>query len=98
MKLKYLPEWTAARRRVAGRYNELLRGIPGIVTPVEAEGREHVYHLYVIRHDDRDGLAAWLKENGIGSAIQYPVALPFLPAYARFGLMTWSFMTPNMRC
>ena len=93
VKLKYLPEWTASRRRVAARYTELLTGIPGITTPVEAEGREHVFHLYVIRHEDRDGLVRYLGGKGIGTAIQYPIALPFLPAYARFNHVPADFPT-----
>jgi dTDP-4-amino-4,6-dideoxygalactose transaminase len=40
---------------------------------VEAPGRGHVYHLYVVRTPERDRLAALLKERGIGTAIHYPV-------------------------
>jgi len=83
VKLRRLPEWTAIRRQKAARYNELLAGIAALDTPVEAEGREHVYHLYVIRHEKRDELARALKEDGIQTMINYPVALPFLPAYSR---------------
>ena len=49
VKLPHLPAWTEARRRVAARYDELLSGVGDIVTPKVAPGREHVYHLYVIR-------------------------------------------------
>jgi dTDP-4-amino-4,6-dideoxygalactose transaminase len=44
-----------------------------------------VYHLYVIRHDDRDGLANHLRSRGVQTGIHYPVALPFLEAYAYLG-------------
>jgi dTDP-4-amino-4,6-dideoxygalactose transaminase len=85
VKLPHLPAWTARRRTIAARYDELLSGIQGIATPIEAEGREHVYHLYVIEADDRDGLALALKARGIPTVVNYRRALPFLPAYARLG-------------
>jgi dTDP-4-amino-4,6-dideoxygalactose transaminase len=44
-----------------------------------------VYHLYVIRHDQRQELANHLKARGIQTGINYPVALPFLKAYAYLG-------------
>ena len=83
VKLPHLPAWTEGRQRVARRYDELLSGIPGIQTPQVATGREHVYHLYVVQHERRDELAAALNARNIQTAINYPVALPFLPAYAR---------------
>lgn len=84
VKLKYLRQWTARRQEVARRYDALLAGIPGITTPKVAEGRDGVWHLYVIQHEQRDGLAKYLAAEGIQTVINYPVALPFLPAYRRF--------------
>jgi dTDP-4-amino-4,6-dideoxygalactose transaminase len=84
VKLPRLASWTQRRREIAAHYNRLLAGIPGLVTPVESEGREHVYHLYVVRHERRDELARHLAARGIQTVINYPVALPFLPAYRRF--------------
>jgi len=84
VKLDHLAAWTQRRREVAAAYDHLLAEIPGVVTPFVAPGREHVYHLYVIQHPRRDALAAHLKANGIQTVINYPIALPFLPAYARF--------------
>ena len=52
--------------------------------PQVAADRTHVYHLYTIRHSRRDALAAHLNANGVQTAINYPTALPFLAAYARF--------------
>jgi dTDP-4-amino-4,6-dideoxygalactose transaminase len=85
VKLRNLQSWTRTRQELAVAYDAALGNIPGIVIPVAAEGREHVYHLYVVRHPERDRLAAHLKENGIQTVISYPVSLPFLPAYSRFG-------------
>src|SRR5467141_356014 len=55
-KLPHLPAWTAARRRVAARYNELLTGIDGLATPKVGGDRSHVYHLYIVTTDKRDSL------------------------------------------
>ena len=82
VKLPHLPAWTAARRRVAARYDELLRGVGDLVLPKIAPGRDHVYHLYVIRTARRDALKKHLAEAGIATVLNYPKALPFYPAYA----------------
>lgn len=85
VKLPHLAEWTDRRREVAKRYNQLLADVPGIVIPTEEAGRKHVYHLYVIEADDRDGLAAALKTRGVPTVVNYKCALPFLPCYAHLG-------------
>ncbi len=81
VKLKYLEEWTKARRNVAHKYNELFKNNNNIITPFEADYKKAVYHLYVIRTEKRDKLQAFLKENNIASGIHYPIALPNLTAY-----------------
>lgn len=81
VKLNQLPRWTIQRQQVAKRYSELLANVPGITTPVEKTGREHVWHHYVIQHEQRDQLAGHLLRDQIHTSINYPVALPFLPAY-----------------
>jgi dTDP-4-amino-4,6-dideoxygalactose transaminase len=83
VKLDHLPAWTSSRQKIAAQYNNLLSGISAITTPMVAEGSEHVYHLYVIRHEKRGELAKILNARGIQTVINYPVALPFLPAYQR---------------
>ena len=84
-KLPHLKRWTAVRQALAIRYGAALRGVPGVVAPHVAPGREHVWHLYVIQHERRDALQAWLGARSIQTAVNYPVALPFLPAYRRLG-------------
>jgi dTDP-4-amino-4,6-dideoxygalactose transaminase len=72
-KLKHLDAWNAARRQHAQLYNELLACSP-VVTPTEADYAESVYHLYVIRVQDRDGLRAYLHDQGIAPGfIEYVV-------------------------
>ena len=85
VKLPHLPAWTQARRRVAARYDELLKGVGDLVTPKVAADRDHVYHLYVIRTEKRDALKKHLADAGIATVLNYPKALPFYPAYAYLG-------------
>jgi dTDP-4-amino-4,6-dideoxygalactose transaminase len=85
VKLRHLEAWTRIRRALASRYDQALGKITDLQTPFAAADREHVYHLYVVRHPKRDDLAASLKAQGVQTAINYPIALPFLPAYARLG-------------
>jgi dTDP-4-amino-4,6-dideoxygalactose transaminase len=85
VKLPHLAGWTRRRQELAASYETLLQGIDGLCLPVTAQGREHVFHLYVIQHEKRDALASHLNSVGIQTVISYPTALPFLPAYARFG-------------
>jgi dTDP-4-amino-4,6-dideoxygalactose transaminase len=81
-KLPHLPAWTDARRRVAERYNGLLNGSGDVVVPAIANGRDHVYHLYVIRTERRDALKRHLGDAGVATVLNYPKALPFYAAYA----------------
>jgi dTDP-4-amino-4,6-dideoxygalactose transaminase len=85
VKLPHLAGWTRRRQELAATYQELLQGIDGLGLPLTAQGREHVFHLFVIQHEKRDALARHLNGLGIQTVISYPTALPFLPAYARFG-------------
>ena len=83
VKLPHLKEWTLNRKKVAKRYTELLKNIPKLTLPFEQPNTSHVWHLYVIQHPERDRLAAFLKENGVQTVINYPICLPLLPAYKR---------------
>jgi dTDP-4-amino-4,6-dideoxygalactose transaminase len=80
VKLPHLPGWNQRRRELAALYNDLLRST-GLALPIEPPGYAHVYHQYVIRHPERDGLRMHLKEQGIGSLIHYPLPIHLQPAY-----------------
>ncbi|MET3334537.1 MULTISPECIES: DegT/DnrJ/EryC1/StrS family aminotransferase [Bradyrhizobium] len=84
-KLRHLQAWTKARQDAAAVYDAGLNQLEGVEVPRVAPGRTHVYHLYTIKHRKRDALAAYLAENGVQTAINYPTALPLLPAYSRLG-------------
>jgi dTDP-4-amino-4,6-dideoxygalactose transaminase len=81
IKLNYLDEWIASRRKIAAYYNKLLTG-SDVLLPAEPPGYQHVYHLYVIRVQNRDALQANLKEQGIGTAIHYPNPVHLQPFYS----------------
>src|SRR5262249_29233293 len=85
VKLKYLDSWNEARRKVARRYNELLRELP-IKTPFEATDRSHVYHQYTIRTPHRDELAHHLKQRGTGTMLYYLVPIHRQALYASNGV------------
>jgi dTDP-4-amino-4,6-dideoxygalactose transaminase len=84
-KLPHLRDWTSARQDAAKVYDAGLNQIEDVVVPRVAADRSHVYHLYTILHPRRDALAAYLNANGVQTAVNYPIALPFLDAYRRFG-------------
>jgi dTDP-4-amino-4,6-dideoxygalactose transaminase len=86
VKLKHLGEWTMQRRERAAEYNRLLAGNTAVVRPFEPAWSRAVYHLYVIRVADRDGLMAHLKEANIGTGIHYPVPLHLQKVYAHMNL------------
>jgi dTDP-4-amino-4,6-dideoxygalactose transaminase len=81
VKLGHLAEWNARRRDRAAEYDRLLAGNEAITCPYEPSWSRAVYHLYVVRTSDRDGLAKRLKEAGIGTGIHYPVPLHLQKAY-----------------
>ena len=81
VKLHYLEGFIASRRRLAEVYNNLINGKP-VRIPIEPPGYYHVYHLYVIRSQNREALQAHLKEHGIGTALHYPSPVHLQPYYA----------------
>jgi dTDP-4-amino-4,6-dideoxygalactose transaminase len=80
-KLPHILKWTEKRIQNAKLYSQYLNGISQLVIPTVRPSSKHTFHLYVIRAEKRDALAAWLKEQGVETAIHYPTALPNLPAY-----------------
>ena len=91
VKLKYLSEWNARRNEIANQYNEKL-AITGLKLPSEVEGRNHVWHQYVIRTTKRDELAKALAESEIATAIHYPIPLHLQPSFQYLGYAEGDFM------
>lgn len=84
-KLPHLEGWTERRRAIAARYREALTAA-SIRCLVERPGNRHVYHLFVIRHPDRERLKKALGEAGIETGVHYPIPLHLQPAYATAGV------------
>lgn len=85
VKLKYIDQWTQSRINNATLYSEHFRNCTEVQVPQVRRDTLHSFHLYVIRTPVRDKLKLFLEEHGIQTAIHYPVALPFLPAYNHLG-------------
>jgi dTDP-4-amino-4,6-dideoxygalactose transaminase len=83
-KLERLEAWNSRRRAIARRYCELLSRC-GVQTPIEPEGAESCYHLFVIRSPRRDLIREALMRDHIGCGIHYPVPLHLQPACAGLG-------------
>jgi dTDP-4-amino-4,6-dideoxygalactose transaminase len=81
-KLAHLAKWNAKRRDRAAEYNQLLAENDAVSLPCEPSWSNAVYHLYVIRTRDRDGLMSHLKAAGIGTGIHYPIPLHLQKAYS----------------
>jgi len=89
-KMAALDEWNGMRRAAAARYDDLLGGLD-LETPQAMDGVEHIYHLYVVRVKDRDGVRSALGEKGVASGIHYPVPVHLLDAYKDLGYGRGSF-------
>jgi dTDP-4-amino-4,6-dideoxygalactose transaminase len=85
LKLPHLPEWNRQRREKAEIYRELLSSVDGLILPFESSWARAVYHLYVIRVQDRQELQDHLKKDGIGTGIHYPIPLHLQKAYRTLG-------------
>jgi dTDP-4-amino-4,6-dideoxygalactose transaminase len=82
IKLANLAKWNAARTERAAEYNQLLGEVEGaIIRPHEPSWSRAVYHLYVIRTQDRDAMMKHLKNAGIATGIHYPIPLHLQKAY-----------------
>ena len=80
VKLKYLDEENARRREIARIYDDRLAST-SLRLPERPVGVESVYHQYVARCDERDGLREHLRERGVGTLVHYPVPVHLQPAY-----------------
>jgi dTDP-4-amino-4,6-dideoxygalactose transaminase len=81
VKLRRLDDWNEARRSLAAAYASALAKVDGVRAPQTAAGREHVFHLYVIRTGERDALREHLTGLGIQTGLHYPVPLHLQAAF-----------------
>lgn len=80
-KMQYIEQWTEQRRQVAQWYREELGGSL-LRLPIEKADTRHVYHLFVIRHPERDRLMKFLADRQINCGIHYPNPLPTAQPFA----------------
>lgn len=95
VKLKYLDQWTEARRKHAAQYDKLLAE-SGLKTPVVMPYSYHVYHVYVVRSQQRAALQQKLQEAGIQTGIHYPIPVHLQKAYADLGHRPGDFPTTEL--
>jgi dTDP-4-amino-4,6-dideoxygalactose transaminase len=92
VKLPSLDAGNTQRKAIAAFYSEQLADLPGgIVLPLVPEWADPVWHLYVIRHPQRDALAKALAAAGVGTIVHYPVPPHLQPAYAELGFKQGDF-------
>jgi dTDP-4-amino-4,6-dideoxygalactose transaminase len=86
LKLQHLDEWNRQRRECAAIYGKLLTPLAdALVLPYEPSWSRAVYHLYVVRTPDRNGLRVHLGGRNVGNAIHYPIPLHLQTAYRKLG-------------
>ncbi|HDK42351.1 MAG TPA: DegT/DnrJ/EryC1/StrS family aminotransferase [Candidatus Pacearchaeota archaeon] len=90
VKIKYLDKWNNRRREIANMYSQRIKN-PSVIKHSQMIYGKHVYHLYVIRHPDRDGLKDYLEEKGIKTLIHYPIPIHLQEAYMDLGYTSGSF-------
>jgi dTDP-4-amino-4,6-dideoxygalactose transaminase len=91
VKLAKLDEWNERRRQVASKYILGLSGEQGLSLPHVPEWAESVWHLFVVRHVQRDALQKALGDAGVGTMIHYPIPPHLQPAYAGLNLNDGDF-------
>jgi dTDP-4-amino-4,6-dideoxygalactose transaminase len=92
-KLKRLAVWNDERRAAADRYAELLGDVEPVTLPATLPGNQHVWHLYVVKVDDRDRVLGALNADGIGAGVHYPVPVHLTGAFQHLG--NWRGDFPN---
>jgi len=92
VKLRHLAKWNESRRALAHSYHQLFADAKdSLIVPVEAAWTKGVYHLYVVRVQDREALQAHLAEAGIGTGVHYPIPLHLQKAYEHLGYTRGAF-------
>lgn len=90
VKLRHLDEWNMRRGAIAKIYSDQLRGC-GLILPRVPEWADHVWHLYVIQHTNREAIAQSLYDSGIATLIHYPIPPHLQSAYSKQGFRQGAF-------
>jgi dTDP-4-amino-4,6-dideoxygalactose transaminase len=91
VKLRHLDGWTAGRQRNADLYRRFLAGAPVVLPQPAPTTTRHIYNQFVIQTARRDALQAWLKDNGVGTEVYYPLPLHLQACFADLGYRAGDF-------
>jgi dTDP-3-amino-3,4,6-trideoxy-alpha-D-glucose transaminase len=91
VKLKWLSQWNERRSDIASVYRHALAQLPDLRLPAVAPSTTHVWHVFCIRHPERDRLAAHLASQGVETLIHYPTPPHLTRAYADLKLPRGSY-------
>ncbi len=91
VKLGFINEWTRQRQQIAEWYIEFLSDCPHIILPTTHENASHVYHLFVVRSNERDRLQEHLGDSGVATLIHYPTPPHLQAAYRHLGCAKGDF-------
>ena len=97
VKLRRLGAWNERRAQLAAIYCELLERA-GVQVPQTQPGNNNTWHQFSIRHQNRDELAAFLKERGVDTMIYYPVPIHHHEPYRRFAPSDWELAETERAC
>lgn len=89
VKLKFLDQWIEKRIKIAARYMTEFEGL--VTPPFRADSNKHVYNQFTIRTPKRDALQKYLNDNGIPTAIHYPIPLHMQKAFSNLGYTAGDF-------
>lgn len=91
VKLGYLDSWNEKRRKLAERYDTLLKDVEGLRLFPRKSNIEHVFHLYVVRVKERAKLKAVLEDSGVSSQVHYPIPIHLQKSYEFLGYKKGDF-------
>jgi dTDP-4-amino-4,6-dideoxygalactose transaminase len=91
VKLARLDEWNLGRRQIASDYLQALEGVPNLILPHVPAWADPVWHLFMVRHPQRDLLQKHLTANGVSTIIHYPLPPHLQKAYAESGYTRGAF-------
>jgi dTDP-4-amino-4,6-dideoxygalactose transaminase len=98
VKLRYLDQWSSNRRKVADSYDALLKGMPGVVTPVRNGFGAHVFHQYTVRVPNRDAVQKQLAALGVTTMVYYPTPMHQQTIYESLGYSEGSLPVSEAAC
>jgi dTDP-4-amino-4,6-dideoxygalactose transaminase len=91
VKLQHLDRWNEARCNIAQYYLNAMRDLPGLVLPQTLQDAKNIWHIFAVRHPQRDALQKHLRAGGVDTLIHYPVPPHLSDAYAELGLKKGAF-------